>query len=101
LIRRSEEQRSFQRAVPCVAVPTELACGWLDDLYYPDSPAHIMAFSPTERTALAAFDVELRRWADKILAGDVEAFIRSAAGAALASAAAVALVSCEGIVAPN
>ncbi|HEY1189875.1 MAG TPA: hypothetical protein VGE74_19655 [Gemmata sp.] len=26
------EQRDYQRSVPFVPVPTELACGWADDL---------------------------------------------------------------------
>ena len=47
-----------------VPVPTELACGWADDLYHPDAAAHALAFSPAERAALAGFDAEFRRWGD-------------------------------------
>ena len=85
------EQRDYQLAVPFVPVPTELACGWADDLYHPDAAAHALAFSPAERAALAGFDAEFRSWGDAVCGGDVEAFIASPAGAALARAAAVAL----------
>ena len=86
-----DEQRAYQRAVPFVRVPAELMCGWADDLYHPESPAHSLAFSPVERVALAGFDAEFRRCADQAWVGDVEAFIRSAAGVALARAATIAL----------
>ena len=88
-----EEQRSYQAAVPFVPVPTELICGWADDLYHPDSRGHALAFSAAERTVLTAFDAEFRRWADKVPSGHVEAFIGSAAGLALVQAARVALAS--------
>jgi hypothetical protein len=86
-----DEQRNYQRAVPFVPVPTELLCGWADDLYHPDTAAHALAFSPAELAALAGFDAEFGRWSDEVPASDVEAFIASAAGVALARAAAVAL----------
>ena len=85
------EQRDYQRAVPFVPVPIELVCGWADDLYHPDAAAHALAFSPAERAALAGFDAELCRWSDEVPGGDVEAFIGSPAGVALAHAAAIAL----------
>ena len=85
------EQRDYQRAVPFVPAPTELACGWADDLYHLDAAAHALAFSPAERAALTGFDAEIRRWGGAGFGGDVEAFIASPAGAALARAAAVAL----------
>jgi hypothetical protein len=53
--------------------------------------AHSLAFSPVERAALAGFDAEFRRCAGQARVGDVEAFIRSAAGVALARAATIAL----------
>jgi len=53
--------------------------------------AHSLAFSRVERAALAGFDAEFRRCADQARGGDVEAFIRSAAGVALARAATIAL----------
>jgi hypothetical protein len=70
-----------------------LVCGWADDLYHHGSPAHALAFSPAERVALAAFDAEFRRWVGVLPAGDVEAFIGSGAGVALATAATAALAS--------
>jgi hypothetical protein len=88
-----DEQRSYQRAVAFVSVPTELVCCWADDLYHPGSPAHSLAFSPAERAALAGFDEELCRWTDSISGGDVEAYIASAAGVALAGAASATLAS--------
>ncbi len=53
--------------------------------------AHSLAFSPVERAALAGLDTEFRRCADQSRGGDVEAFISSAAGVALARAATIAL----------
>ena len=53
--------------------------------------AHSLAFSPVERAAVAGFDAEFRRCADQARVGDVEAFIRSAAGVALTRAATIAL----------
>ena len=88
-----DEQRDYQRTVPFVPVLTELSCGWADDLYHPDTAAHALAFSPAERAALAGFDAEFRRWSDAVCGGDVEAFIASPAGEALARAAAVALAA--------
>jgi hypothetical protein len=87
-----DEQRSYRRVAP-ISVPTELVCGWADDLYHPESPVHAMAFSPAERAALAGFDAELRRSSDHIPGGDVEIFIDSAAGKSLARAATVALAA--------
>jgi hypothetical protein len=87
------EQREYQRAVPFISVPTELACGWADDLYHPDAAAHALAFAPAERAALAGFDAEFRRWPEEAWAGGVEAFIASPAGQALAQAAVAALAA--------
>jgi hypothetical protein len=53
--------------------------------------AHSLAFSRVERAALARFNAEFRRCADQARVDDVEAFIRSAAGVALARAATIAL----------
>jgi hypothetical protein len=87
------EQRAYQAAVPFVPAPTELLCGWADDLYHPEDPVHALAFTSAERAALARFNAELRRWADAIPRGDLESFIGSVAGAALAGAANDALRS--------
>jgi hypothetical protein len=88
-----DEQRAYGRAVPFVPVPAELMCGWTDDLYHPDSPAHALAFSPAERAALAGFDAEFRRCATQACGGDLEMFITSASGVALARAATIALTA--------
>jgi hypothetical protein len=89
----ADQQRDYQRSVPFVSVPTELLCGWADDLYHPDAEAHTLAFSPDERAALAGFDMEFRRWSAEVSGNDVEAFIATTAGVALAHAAAVALAA--------
>ena len=86
-----DEQREYQRTVLIAAVPAELVCGWADDLYHPDTATHARAFSPAERAGLAGFDKEFRRWSAEVHNGDVEAYIASAAGVALARAAVVAL----------
>jgi hypothetical protein len=51
-------QLQYERDVPIAHVPAELFCGWFDDSYHPDSPAHRAAFSDQEREALAQFHVE-------------------------------------------
>jgi hypothetical protein len=50
-----EEQRKYERNVPIANVPAELVCGWFDDSYIPDSPAHHAAFTLSERAALEDF----------------------------------------------
>lgn len=84
------ELRDYQQAVLFISVPKELVCGWSDDFYHPDTAAHELAFSPAEREALARFDAEFHRWVDAVDC-DLEAFIASPAGRALAQAATLAL----------
>ena len=55
LLASRQQQVGYKSDVPIADVPAELVCGWFDDLYHPNEPAFLAAFSQEERAALAEF----------------------------------------------
>ena len=53
-IASKEEQLDYAARVG-INVPTELDCGWFDDVYHPDAELFREAFNETERSGLATF----------------------------------------------
>ncbi len=59
LLANLEGQRQYERDVPIADVSAELFCIWFGDTYFPESPAHQQAFTPSELAALEAFSAML------------------------------------------
>ncbi len=55
LLGSDHAQLRYEQSVPIANVPTELVCGWFDDIYHPDTYEFQQAFSKSELAALASF----------------------------------------------
>jgi hypothetical protein len=53
LLGSPSDQLKYERDVPIADVPSELVCGFVDDLYHPKSKMFIDAFSENELKSLA------------------------------------------------
>lgn len=53
LVASPSAQLEYERSVPIADVPSELICGFCDDLYHPKSPALLEAFTEDELRDLA------------------------------------------------
>lgn len=55
LVASAEAQLRYEADVPIADVPSELICGYTDDLYFPTSEVLREAFSESEQKSLAEF----------------------------------------------
>lgn len=98
LLADAERQRVYERDVPIAHVPAELVCMWFDDLYHPDDPAFVRAFSTAELAALDEFNRIYRSVADELepLPPSVADLHAHPAWSRVSPAAAAALMSIDG-----
>jgi hypothetical protein len=61
LLASAHAQLRYEQRVPIAHIPSELVCGWLDDIYQPNNLEFQQAFSRNELSALADFSAVLHK----------------------------------------
>ncbi len=59
-------QIKYENDVPIAHVPSELVCGWFDDLYHPGTELFNNAFSKQEKAILAEFNKQYEELLKKV-----------------------------------
>jgi len=68
-------QLRYEQRVPIAHIPSELLCGWFDEIYHPNSPEFQQAFSRKELSALADFSSVLHK-NSRVLPGSARELVK-------------------------
>jgi hypothetical protein len=68
-------QLRYEQRVPIAYIPSELLCGWFDEIYHPNSPEFQQAFSRNELSALADFSSVLHK-NSRVLPGSARELVK-------------------------